>query len=67
MTNGKDGWIVDAGSSKSIRTLLESFIKNPDILQDAGREAMKTASRRPWSKYEEELANEVYNLVNDGE
>ena len=60
------GFSSSMGNSWAI-CLLESFIESPEILQDAGREAMKTASRRPWSKYEEELANEVYNLVNDGE
>ena len=33
MTNGKDGWIVEAGTSEPIRALLKSFIDSPEILQ----------------------------------
>ena len=33
MTNGKDGWIVEAGTSEPIRALLKSFIESPEILQ----------------------------------
>ena len=64
ITHGKDGWIVEAGSAKPIKDLLESFIAKPELLQRVGREAMKTAGQRPWSCYEEELGQSVKNFLN---
>lgn len=65
ITSGKDGWIVDSGSAEPIKCLLESFVANPGVLEHVGREAMLTASKRPWSKYEEEMANSIESFLND--
>lgn len=65
MTHGKDGWIVEAGTSEPIRQLLEEFIANPSILKDAGMAAMKTAEQRPWTKYEDELAESVCKFLTE--
>jgi len=63
--NGVDGWIVEAGSSEPIRELLIQFVLDPEILVKTGKEAMKTASMRPWSVYEKELAESVNDFLND--
>ncbi len=63
ITHGKDGWIVKAGEAEAIRQLLLEFIENPQQLQVAGREAMRTAAARPWSVYEAELSNIVKRTV----
>lgn len=63
ITHGKDGWIVKAGSAQPIRELLEQFISNPMILQEVGRNALKTASSRPWPCYEQELATSVNTFL----
>lgn len=65
MHNGIDGWVVKAGNTKPIRDLLIKFIENPSILVKAGHEAMYTASKRPWSMYEKELAESVNKFLND--
>ena len=65
MHNGIDGWIVEAGNTKPIRDLLIKFTDNPSILIKAGHEAMNTASKRPWSIYEKELAESVNKFLND--
>lgn len=65
MHNGIDGWVVEAGNTKPIRDLLIKFIDNPSILIKAGHEAMNTASKRPWSVYEKELAVSVNKFLND--
>lgn len=65
MNNGIDGWIVKAGETKPIRDLLVTFISNPFILIKAGQAAMHTASQRPWSVYEKELAESVNKFLND--
>lgn len=63
--NGIDGWVVKAGETKPIRDLLVTFISNPSILIKAGQEAMHTATQRPWSVYEKELAESVNKFLND--
>lgn len=64
ITNGKDGWIVDAGTSNPIKELFELFISNPEILHNAGKAAMQTAAKRPWVKYEDELAESILKFLN---
>lgn len=64
MTHGVDGWIVEAGSSESLRTQILELIENPQKITDAGRAAIETAKQRPWSKYEEELAESVAKYLN---
>lgn len=64
ITHGKDGWIVKAGSAKPIRELLMDFIRHPETLQEAGRNAMMTAASRPWNCYEQELAASVKRFLN---
>ena len=64
MHNGKDGWIVEAGTSEPIRTILKDLISNPSQLISAGMAAKATAAKRPWSSYEKELANSVNKYLN---
>lgn len=63
ITNGKDGWIVEAGNHLPIKELLEHFIENPYILHEIGRNALHTASLRPWSCYKQELATSVEAFI----
>lgn len=63
ITHGKDGWIVKAGTAAPIRELIQTFIANPEMLANAGKEAMKTAAQRPWSVYEKELAESVKKFL----
>ena len=65
ITDGKDSWIVKAGSSQPIRDLLEQFINDPSILHKVGRNALLKASLRPWSCYEEEIAVSIENFINE--
>lgn len=60
-----DGWVVEAGTSEPIKELLTKFIENPSLLIKAGQEAMHTADRRPWSVYEQELAESINKFLND--
>lgn len=65
MNNGIDGWVIKAGETKPIRDLLLTFISNPIILIKAGQAAIHTASQRPWSVYEKELADSINSFLND--
>lgn len=62
--NGKDGWIVEAGTHIPIRNLLFEIIQQPTLLHEIGRNALQTASSRPWSCYEEELSISVEKFIN---
>ncbi len=59
ITDGDDGWIVDAGSEKSIRDKLLYLYNNQNEIISAGKHAMLTASKRPWKKYEEEITDSI--------
>ena len=65
ITHGVDGWIVKAGTAAPIKDLLEDLLKNPEKLATAGRNALATASRRPWPVYEKELAESVNRFLHD--
>lgn len=65
ITHGVDGWIVEAGTSMPIKNLLDKLIANPMLLQDAGKQALITASKRPWAVYEHELATSVNRFLHD--
>lgn len=65
ITHGKDGWIIKAGSAEPLKDLFNNFINKPYLLQIAGRNALQTASQRPWSCYEKELTNSI-NIFLDG-
>lgn len=57
--HGENGWVVNAASSDEIRNLLEEIIHNPGIIAYAGKQALETAEKRPWSVYGSELASVV--------
>lgn len=59
MTDGKDGWIIKAGSSEQLKEKLLFLSDNRDLIVQAGQEALKTAAQRPWEKYEEELVQSI--------
>ncbi len=54
--HGRNGWLIEAGSTDSLKSSIENLIKNPSAIAQAGREAMETARLRPWSVFKEELA-----------
>lgn len=64
ITHGVDGWIVEAGTHAPIRKLLIKIVQQPTLLHEVGRNALRTASSRPWACYEEELSFSVENFIN---
>ncbi|GAL84057.1 hypothetical protein MYP_1285 [Sporocytophaga myxococcoides] len=61
--HGRNGWLIEAGSTNSLQETLENLIKHPEQCESAGREAMETAKLRPWETYGKELANNILKLV----
>ena len=54
--HGHNGWLIEAGSTTALIECLEHLLAHPSSIASAGRAAMETASKRPWSVYGQELA-----------
>lgn len=54
--HGRNGWLIEAGSTNAIKEMIDELLANPEKIRDAGIEAMQTAKKRPWSVYGEELS-----------
>ena len=62
IVHGENGWIVEAGSTVSLKKQLEAIIQNRNCIQKAGEAAMNTARNRPWDVYGRELAASIQNF-----
>lgn len=63
ITHGKDGWIIEAGSSVAIQHMIEHLLANRHQIESVGRAALETAKRRPWSVYGKELSDAINNKL----
>jgi len=59
----ENGWLVTPGSTESLINCLQNILHQPEIIRFVGQNAMNTASKRPWSKYSDELSNYLVNNV----
>ena len=57
--NGRNGWIIQAGSSQQLQSAITNLIRQPDKIEKAGKEALQTAAQRPWHVYSKELAEVI--------
>lgn len=57
--HGVNGWIAEAGSSESLQACLQTIIDQPDLLNEVGSMAYKTAAQRPWYAYSADLNSAV--------
>ncbi|MDO9372925.1 MAG: glycosyltransferase family 4 protein [Ferruginibacter sp.] len=57
--HGKNGWLVEAGSTEQLRAAIEHLIEHPEEIAEAGKAAMDSARLRPWSVFRKELAEAV--------
>lgn len=62
ITDGENGWLVEAGSTKALKQCIEMLLSQPHLVQEAGIAAMKTASLRPWDSYSSELGNFIKKI-----
>jgi glycosyltransferase involved in cell wall biosynthesis len=62
ISNGENGWLVEAGSTEALEDTIEEILQRPEILEVAGRNAMNTAAKRPWSSYGDELAGQISKI-----
>ena len=54
-----NGWLIRAGSINDLQTTIEKIVRNPQQICKAGKEAMETAKKRPWSVYANQLVESV--------
>jgi glycosyltransferase involved in cell wall biosynthesis len=57
--NGKNGWLIEAGSTTALQRQVEDILNNRDSIASVGENARQSALLRPWSMYGQELANKV--------
>lgn len=62
ISNGENGWIVDAGSIEGLVCAIEHLLLHPEAIPKAGKAAVATAQMRPWEVYGAELAAAVQRI-----
>lgn len=59
ISNGEDGWIIEAGSENALYQAMEELLCRRRLVAMAGSAAMEKARLRPWSVYGAELATAI--------
>ncbi|MVT11720.1 glycosyltransferase family 4 protein [Chitinophaga tropicalis] len=59
ITNGENGWLIEAGSTESLYNTITGLVHAPDQIAKAGLAAMEKARSRPWEVYGKELATAI--------
>jgi len=60
--HGKNGWLVQAGSTTALQEAIENLIGKHELIAEVGRAAMETARNRSWTDYGNELATAIADL-----
>ncbi len=63
INNGENGWIIEAGSTISLKRAIENILTTPRLLEEAGKAARESASQRPWKVYGRELAEALHSQL----
>lgn len=61
--HGENGWLIEAGSTDSLKDAIENLLSNPSLTAKIGKEALKTAQKRPWQSYGLELAKAIVEFT----
>ncbi|MGZ3756188.1 MAG: glycosyltransferase family 4 protein [Mucilaginibacter sp.] len=61
ISDGENGWLIEAGSTDQLRQTIEKLLLQPELLKSAGKAAMESAKKRPWDVYAHELLNAITN------
>jgi len=59
--HNENGWLVNAGDTDQLQEAIEQLFYHPECIEEAGREAMKTAAERTWDVYQKELVAAIGN------
>lgn len=62
--NGKNGFLIEAGSVEEIKSKIKWILKNKDEIAILGKEARKTAENFTWDIYEKNIKMVMNNILN---
>ena len=65
ITHGKDGWLIEAGSTIALQQAIEKLLDQPDLVTAAGLAAIATARKRPWFCYGKELTSALKGVIHE--
>lgn len=57
--NGRNGWLIEAGSTEALKHAVENILRQPSCVESAGWEALDTARQRSWGRYGAELSSAI--------
>lgn len=60
--NGYDGWIVKPGKQDEMKQLIEYLYSNRQDVENCSVNALRTAEKYSWEKYQKNLVNILYNM-----
>jgi len=60
--HGKNGWLIKAGSTRELQDAIQNVLDQRKTIENVGRAAMETASKRSWTDYGNELAQVVAKI-----
>ena len=63
INHGENGWLIEAGSTASLKAVIDELLSKPEIIINCGKAAIETARARPWEKYGAELARAISSSV----
>ncbi|MEO7312939.1 MAG: glycosyltransferase family 4 protein [Chitinophagaceae bacterium] len=63
ITDGHNGWLIEAGSTDALKASIEEILARPSMIAENGKAALETARRRPWEDYGRELAMAVSKVI----
>jgi len=63
ITQGEDGWVINAGSTDEIKKVFDEILTRPEKLQDLGVAAREKARSRPWSAYGNDLNQKIISVL----
>lgn len=61
--DNKNGWMVEAGNTKSLKEKLQYIIDNPNVIESVGRAGAETARMRPSAMYGEEMVKVITSIL----
>ena len=64
--DGENGWLVKPASTVELKDKIRQILEERERLEEIGRAALNTAAQRPWSLYENELAEAIRRRLSKG-
>lgn len=63
VTDGKNGFIIEAGNEEQLREKMQWFVDHPDQIVEMGRLAKKVAQEYSWTAYEKNVVNAMRDVI----